>query len=98
VLDPVCLSVIPETGGQALAQLQTLIDLPQQQTTGVGGNVSAVELRYHLTLVQVVKTEPGLATLCHSRSRFLSGRNIFLSICLCQKTRLSATSLVRFPG
>jgi hypothetical protein len=76
VFHPVWPAVIHKTGCQPLRDVQASIALAQQQATRVSGYVAAIELGHDLAPIQGCKRETGLGTLCHSRSRFLFGRNM----------------------
>src|ERR1017187_1948057 len=89
---------VQETLGQARQQIQATVSFPQQQPTAVGGDGAPVESGSHLARKMRCKLERRLGTLCHSKSRFLFGWNMFSQICLCQKKRLFASGWVRYPG
>ena len=76
VLDSLRLPVIDEASRQPVDESQPPIHLPQQQTTRVAGHLSPVKPRHHLAPVQRRELKSRLGTLCHSRSRSLSDRNM----------------------
>jgi len=77
VLHPVRLPMIGEAGGQLPQDAGLALDLPQQQPSGVGRDLSAVETSHHVAVIQGVKFEAFLGTLCRHRSRLSVVDNSF---------------------
>jgi hypothetical protein len=64
VFDPIRIPIISEAGGKLAKNPDPFLDLPQEQTTAVAGDRSAVELRPDLASLLGMKSEDKLVTLC----------------------------------
>ncbi len=98
VFDLLGLAVIAEASGELPHDACALFGLAQQHGAAVGGDRAAIETGHHLAAAVVGEGEAGLSTLCHGEGRFLVGRNILWSLCLCHKRRPSDTPTMRNPG
>ena len=90
VFYPVRVPVIGEAGGQLSQDAGLVLDFPQQQRSGVGRDLAAVEMRYNFPMIQGVKIEAFLDTLCRHRSRLLVEDNLSSQNKLCHRRRLLA--------
>jgi hypothetical protein len=77
VFDQVCPPMIFKTACKLPQNARLLFHLPQQHRSGIAADRSTVIPSHHLSLKMTGKLEAGLVTLCHSKSRFLLGSNMF---------------------
>ena len=78
VFDPVRIAIIGEAGGKLAQDPDALLDLPQQQTTAVTGDRSAVELRPDLASFLGMKSKDKLVTLCGHKAVAPPWQDFFL--------------------
>jgi hypothetical protein len=77
MLDQVRIPKIDEALTEPGQQVHFRVSLLQQQTTSVGTDCPATELRHDLAAsADAGKPEPILVTLCHNKGRFLSRQNM----------------------
>ena len=77
VLNQFLVPAIDETLTEPREQVHLRVGCLQQQASPVGTDRAAVELRYDLARpLDAGKLEPILVTLCHSKGRSLSHRNM----------------------
>ena len=69
VFDKTRIAPIGEAGGEPPDQAQAVIELPEQQGPGVGGDRAAVERSRHLLALDRFKLEQLHATVCRHRGR-----------------------------
>jgi hypothetical protein len=85
MFDQIGIPIIGEAGGKLLEDRNALLDLPQQQTTAITANRSAVELRPDLASFLGMKSEDKLVTLCGHKAVLLLGKISFQTKELCHE-------------
>jgi hypothetical protein len=85
VFDAVRVAVIREAGRQPIQQPNTSIDLPQQQSTAVRRDPTAVETTDDFPSPQGVKLELLKRTLCPLRPLPLCVRKCLVALTLCTR-------------
>jgi hypothetical protein len=85
VFDPIGIPIISEAPGKLAENPNPFLDLPQEQTTAVAGDRSAVELRADLASLLGMKSEDKLVTLCGHKAVLLLGRISFSTKELCHE-------------
>ena len=78
MFDQIGIPIIGEAGGKLAEDPDALLDLPQEQTTAVTGDRSAVELRPDLASLLGMKSEDKLVTLCGHKAVAPPWQNFFL--------------------
>src|ERR1017187_6186705 len=79
---------VEKTLRQTGQQIQTLIGLAQQKRAAIRADRPTVETGHDFPSSRRFKSEPGLDTLCHSKSRPLFGPNCCVETQLCHEGRL----------
>ncbi len=77
VRDRVGLAWVPDAGVDGVDQSDALVDLPQQQGAGVGGDLSAVEISLDSFSLKAGKEHWLLGALCHLEGLSICG-SLFL--------------------
>ena len=91
-------AVIDQTPRYPRGQSGALVDLAEQDATGVGADAPTIEPAGHQTPSQGVKLELLTSTLC-LQGCFLAGwRNLLIAQPLCHGKQPFSTPLVRFSG
>ena len=60
-----------------------LLDFPQQQPTGIGADLAAVEFRHFGPAPEAVKSKLYSVSLCHYKAVLLLGHNWLITRLLC---------------
>jgi len=90
--------MVSKAGREALDDPRPLLHLAQQQPARVRGHRSPVKPAYHLALIQRMKFEGFLATLCPQKAVLLLRQKSFSQKYLCQKATAFFNFSVRNPG
>jgi len=98
VFDQIGIPIIGETGGKLAQDPDTFLDLPQEQTTAIAADRSAIKLGSNLSAFLGMKSEDKLATLCSHKAVLLRGRISFSSKELCHEATAFSYLIVRYSG
>jgi hypothetical protein len=85
VFDQIRIPIIGEASGKLAQNPNPFLDLPQQQSTAVAGDRSAVKLRPDLASFLGMKSEDKLVTLCGHKAVLLLGKISFWTKELCHE-------------
>ncbi len=85
MFDQIGIPIIGEAGGKLAQDPNALLDLPQEQTTTITGDRSAVKLRPDLASLLGMKSKANLGTLCSHKAVAPSWQNFFLTKELCHE-------------
>src|SRR5260370_3779138 len=78
MFDQIGIPIISEARSKLAEDPDPLLDLPQEQTTAITGDRSAVELRADLAALLGMKSEDKLVTLCAHKAVAPSWQDFFL--------------------
>src|SRR5262249_24612594 len=98
VFDEVGIAVVGETLGELFEETELGFDLAQEQSAGIGGDMSAVETRDDGTGTEVLEDEFVGGTLCHSKVASGFGVKSLSLLSLCHPRAPCAIALVRNSG
>src|SRR4051794_41064364 len=93
MLNPLGIPTVDKAPSQTRQQIQPLVGLAQQQTTPIGADCSTVKTGHNFPPGAVFKSEAGLVTLRHSKSRSpLSRKQLRLQMFMLERTALAYPS------
>ena len=98
VLDPPGVAVIGEAVGHLVRNRQVPVHPAQQQSAGIGGDGTAVEISHHATAAVGFKLQGFGVTLCWHRFSFRDLFNSFHKSILPDSENRCFLPLVRNPG
>src|SRR6267378_8529206 len=97
MFDQICIPIIREAGGKLAQNPHPFLDLPQEQSTAVAGDRSAVELRPNLASLLGMKSEDKLITLCGHKAVAPSWQNLSRQKSYAMKQQPFAIYCEKFP-
>jgi hypothetical protein len=71
VIDQIGVAVIGETGSELRQNSESSLDLREEQTPAIRGDLSTLEIPFDATSPKPLKLVPGTFTLCHLGPAFL---------------------------
>ena len=98
MFDQIGIPIIGEAGSKLAQDPDAFLDLPQEQTTAIAGDGSAIELGPNLASFLGMKSEDKLGTLCSHKAVLLLGRISFSTKELCHEATAFFYLIVRNSG